>query len=218
VNSVSKGKEWINEHIPMLAIVYENKYVGMLYDRFGSLPPKQQRQVLLGAFIGVILFICLILLSLYLTVWSYSNQTEKARSMVALLTQYQKNRRLQEGQIQLLEQNNLLSAPDALKAYLMDQAKAANISSRMIHAEEKPDSSEGSDDPKGKSDLKLKQATVKLEKVNLTQLRNFLQYVEFGQYSLSISSLKILNDDKIRGYMNVEMGIVAYLFQSEESE
>jgi hypothetical protein len=58
----------------------------------------------------------------------------------------------------------------------------------------------------------MRRATVKLQRVNLSQLKNYLHGVEFGSYSLAVSSIKIKNDEKIRGYMDVELGIVAYLF------
>jgi hypothetical protein len=57
-----------------------------------------------------------------------------------------------------------------------------------------------------------------MQRVNLSQLKNFLNNVEFGPYNLSVSSIKITNDSKIRGYMNVDLGVVAYLFQAETGE
>jgi len=216
MSSIAKAKEWIKLNAPMLAVVYENKYVGMLYDRFGSLPPKQQKQVLLGSAAGVLFFIVLVLFSFYMTFWTYSSKASKAQEMVGMLLQYQTNRRAQEAQVQVLERNNQLATPDALKQLLLNEGRNANISPRLIKAEERNEAGAGDEDSKGGPDIKVKQATVKLERVNLSQLRGFLQNVEMGPYNLSISSLKITNDDKIRGYMNVELGVVAYLFQSLE--
>lgn len=210
-----KTKEWINENAPMLAKLYENKYVGMAYDRFGSLPPNQQKQVMIGSAAAVMGVIVLVLLTSYLSLWSYSGKSEKAGEMVNMLIQYQKSRRSQESQLQVLERNNILASDNALKDYIVKTATNANISQRMVHAEEKREGGEV-DDPKAPQEVKLKQATVKLERVNLNQLRIFLQNLEFGNYSLSVSSIKVTNDDKIRGYMNVEIGVVAYLFSTEE--
>ena len=209
-------KDWIKQNAPMLAVVYENKYVGMIYDRFGSLPPSQQRQVIIGSAAGVVFFVFLVVMTTYFSYWSSASSAAKAETMVNMLLQYQTNRRSQEAQIQNLARNNQLAPPEALKNAIIDQAKAANISPRMIKAEERPESGGGEEDAKGGGDVKLKQATVKLERVNLTQLRSFLQNIEFGAYNLSVSSLKISNDDQLRGYMNVELGVVAYLLQLDE--
>jgi hypothetical protein len=43
-----------------------------------------------------------------------------------------------------------------------------------------------------------------------------MKNVEFGPYSVIISSLQMANDDKLRGYMNVELGVAAYLFKGDE--
>jgi hypothetical protein len=215
MDKITQLKDWIKTHAPMLAVVYENKYVGMLYDRFGSLPQKQQRQVILGVFGGLVAIVFSIILTSYLGYWSSASKAEKAQSMVNMLLQYQKRRRTQEAQIKQLERNNQLASPEALKQLLLDEAKNANISPRMIKAEEKAGAG-GPEDAKAPPEVKLKEATVKLERVNLSQLNSFLQNVELGQFNLSVSFLKISNDDQLRGYMNVEMGIVAYLFQSED--
>lgn len=213
MESWNRLKEWIAQNAPMLAVIYENKYVGMLWDRFGSLPPKQQRQVIIGGFLGGIGFVLLVVLTVYLSYWTSAGRADRYKTMINMLVQYQTNRRSQEAQIQTLERNNQLSANDALKQLLIDEAKSANISPRMVKSEERAEG--GEEESKVGQDVKLKQATVKLEKVNLVQLRAFLQNIEFGPYNLSISSLKIANDEQIRGYMNVELGVVAYLFQSE---
>lgn len=215
MDKITQLKDWIKTHAPMLAVVYENKYVGMLYDRFGSLPQKQQRQVILGVFGGLIAVIFSIILSSYLGYWGSASKADRAQAMVNMLLQYQKRRRAQDFQIKQLEKNNQLGSPEALKQVLLNEAKNANISPRMIKAEEKA-ASEGPEDSKMPQEIKIKEATVKLERVNLAQLNNFLQNVELGQFNLSVSFLKISNDDQLRGYMNVELGVVAYLFQSEE--
>lgn len=207
--SVEKAKEWIKENVPMLAVLYENKYVGMAYDRFASLNPKQQTQVILGTFGGTLAIILLFLLGSYISLWSASGQAERSYEMVNLLNEYQKHRRDQGEQIANLERNNVLSASGEFKRHLMEQGRSAAISPRMMEIEEKPEGTEDSGEKGASSDVKLKQASVTLKKVNLNQLKAFLNNVEFGQYNLSISSIKITNDDKIRGYMNVDMGVVA---------
>jgi hypothetical protein len=218
MDTFSKFKEWVNEHVPILAVLYENKYVGMAYDRFASLPPKQQRQVMIGVALGFVAIVTGFILSSYFSLWSYSSRVDKSAEMINMLQQYQKQRRAKSGQIQNLGRNGELAAAGAFKTALVNQARSASISPRMVQVEERDESPGGEDDPKAGHDVKLKQATVKLQRVNLTQLQAFLQIVEFGGYNLSISSLKITNDDKIRGYMNVDMGVVAYLFQTEEGE
>jgi hypothetical protein len=218
MDSISKFKEWVNEHVPFLAVVYENKYVGMAYDRFASLPPKQQRQVMLGVSLGIVAIIVGFILSSYLSLWSYSGRSDKSYQMITMLQQYQKQRRSKSAQISNLGRNSQLATPGAFKQLLIDQAKSASISPRMIQVEEREDTGDREDDPKNGHDVKLKQASVKIQRINLEQLKNFMQAVEFGGYNLSVSSLKITNDDKIRGYMNVDLALVAYLFQTEEGE
>lgn len=214
MDNITKAKDWIKKNAPMLAVLYENKYVGMLYDRFASLPPQRQRHVILGAFGAVGLLVFSVLLSLYLSVWSEISKADKAQAMMDMLLKFQKTRRAQEADLAQLERNRGLSGQDGLRQYLIEQGKLANISPRMMKAEEKPEA--GSDASKGTSDVSLKQATVRLEKINLMQLKDFLRNVEFGNYSLIVSSVSISNDDKMRGYMNVEVGVVAYLFKGEE--
>lgn len=212
MNKWTKVKEWIQENAPFLANLYQNKYIGMLYDRFASLPPKQQKQAILGS-IGAVAFLVLsFLLMSYLTLWSSSQSAKDSYAMANLLLQFQKNRRDKAGQIQHLDRNAQLAGPGQFKEHLISQGRAASISQRMMQVEEKPDTNDGEPG----RDVRMRQATVTLERINLNQLKGFLQNVEFGPYNLGISSLKITNDDQIRGYMKVEMGVVAYLFQSEE--
>lgn len=212
----TKAKEWINENAPMLAVVYQNKYVGMGYDHFASLPSKQQKQVILGTLGGFFAIIFFYLLWSYISLWSYSSQAKESYSMANLLQQYQKSRRDKSALLQNLEKSSQLSAPGQFKTHLLNQGKAAAISQRMMQVEEKGDAEVKEDGAKSSQDVKVRQATVTLEKINLNQLKSFLNNIEYGSYQMGISSIRILNDDKIRGYMKVELGVVAYLFQSEE--
>jgi hypothetical protein len=86
----------------------------------------------------------------------------------------------------------------------------------MMTVNERGEASARSEDGKPSSELKIKQATVSIQKVTLTQLVNYLRNVESGQYSLSVSSFKVKNDEKMRGYMNVDLEVMAYLFAPEE--
>ncbi len=214
MDKMAKVKEWINENAPMLNKVYQNKYVGMAYDRFASLPPSQQKQLILGGFGGVIALIAGYLLLSYISLWSTSREVHQSLRMVSLLQQHQKTQRSQGAEMANLERNNQLATPGQLKEHLVRQAQAAKISARMMKIEETPASAGRGEDSKG-GDVRLKQASVQLEKVNLTQLAQFLNNVEFGGFNLSVSSIKITNDPKYRGYMNVEMGVVVYLFSAE---
>lgn len=212
----TKAKEWINENAPMLAVVYQNKYVGMGYDHFASLPAKQQKQIILGSVGGFFALIFFYLLWSYISLWSSSSAAKESYSMANLLQQYQKNRRDKSAMLSHLERSAQLAGPGQFKTHLLNQGKQAAISQRMMQVEEKGDGDGAPDGAKASQDVKIRQATVTLEKINLTQLKSFLNNIEYGPYHLGISSIRISNDDKIRGYMKVELGVVAYLFQSEE--
>lgn len=218
MDNIAKVKQWVNENIPMLSNVYENKYVGMLSDRFASLPTKQQKQVLIGTGLGIGFIVSLFLFLAYLSLWSTSSQVKETNAMTNMLLQYQKARRDKSDQVKLLARNAPLSNSGQLKQFLTDLGKTASISPRMIKVEEKGEVGAREEDSKSpQSEVKIKQATATLEKITLSQLTNYLKGIEFGQYNLQISSVKILNDDKIRGYMKVEVGVVAHLFETEES-
>ena len=215
--SWTKVKEWVNENAPVFAVIYQNKYVGMVYDRFGSLPAKQQKQLILTSFSCFVSLLVIFLGFSYYSLWSYSSNAKEAYQMIGMLQQYEKECRDKSTQIQSLDRNAQLAPPGELKQQLLNQARTAAISPRLIQVEEKADGEEKDDESKGGHDVKMKQATVTMERVNLQQLKDYLAAVELGPFNLSISSVKITNDDKIRGYMKVELGVVAYLFPSEEA-
>lgn len=217
--NVERAKDWIRENVPMLMIFVENKYIGMLYDRFASLPGAKQKQVILGTVGGVMALIMIHLLYSYLSLWSMQRQISQSHAMVSMLNAYQREQREQSGDIRLIERNAALAGSGSLKNYLIKQGRAATISARLIQADETDEGGgAGEEGEAPKSDIQMKRATVKLQRVNLTQLKNFLQSVEFGNYSLDVSSIKIQNDAKLRGYMDVELGIVAYLFGGSGGE
>lgn len=209
----TKIKNWLRENAPMVTKVYENKYVEMLYDRYASLPPNQQKHVTMAAVGGSILIIVGYLVSSYLSLWAYSRDISHAQQMISLLQEYQRESSSRGGQMELLERSGRLSQQGAFKQHLLSQGRLAKISPRMLQVEETENTQ---NDGKGKQEIRIKQAKVTLQRVNLRQLKSFLENVEFSRYNTSISSLKIQNDEKIRGYMNIEMGIVAYLFQPGE--
>lgn len=217
MEGINKIKTWIAENAPMLQGLYQNKYVGMLYDRFASLPARKQKQALLTVLGGGIGAIVLFIGIAYLSLWSLSGKSKDYYSMVSLLLQYQKETRDKAPQLEALEQNNRLGAPGAFKQALADVARSAGISPKMAVIDEKGGSSPESEDQKGTHEVQMREASVSLQRVNLAQLKSFLQGVEFGSYNLIVSSLKTTNDEKIRGYMKADISIVAYLFQSDEN-
>ncbi len=213
---LSRIHGWIMERAPMLANVYQNKYIAMLYDRFASLTPDKQKKTLAGVAIGFLVLSSLILGSSYWNLWTTTARSRKNNEMISMLMKYQKQRRERAEQIQELERNRELSADGQLKQYLINTARTASISPRMIQVDEQNDNVGSTPDATSPSEIVVKRAATKIQRINLNQLTSFLQAVEFGQYGLTISSIRIMNDDKLRGYMNVEIGILAYLFQMDE--
>lgn len=216
MSSIEKTKAWIKENAPMLAGIYENKYVGMLYDHFASLDSRKQKQLIIGIFSFGILMIVLFLLSSYLELWNTNSKSKQAREMISLLQRYQGEQRAQSSEIDSLERNARLAGPGEFKRYLNEQAKLAGISPRSTEVKEE-EGAVGTSNAKVSSDVRTNQATVVLMRINLAQLKNFLAALEGGMYTLSISSIRITNDDKVRGYMKAEIGIIAYSFVGEEN-
>jgi len=210
---VGKLQEWLNEKAPSLSGIFENKYVGMVYDRFASLPPTQQRRVTIASFTGIVILIVAYLLYSLFSLWLISSRAADVEDMIGMLQKYKSESRSKSAEMSSLSPNNLLARKGALRRHLQGQGRTAQISPRSIRVDE----TEVTKDTAGKEkDVRVKQANVKLERVNLDQLLSFLRAIEHGSYALSISSLKVTNDNKVRGYMNVDMGIVAYLFEFGE--
>lgn len=214
MEQTGKIKSWIKEQVPMLTLLYENKYVGMAYDRFASLPATQQRRLIFSVIGAIFVSITLYLLVAYYTLWSISSQSKNAVSMGALLQQYQKIKRDKSQDIAKLEGNSLLAGPGQLKQRLLDLGRQTGISPRMMSANESGEASARSEEGKPSTEVKIKQASITLDKVTLPQIVNFLRNTESS--SLNVSSLKIKRDEKMRGYMNVEVQVMAYLFPPEE--
>ncbi len=216
MDNVTKIKDWINEHAPMLNSLYRNKYVGMTYDRFASLPPKKQKSVLYGGLGAIAGIVVVYLLASYYSLWSLSHRSVEYRSMANILLQYQKHRRDKSQQIKSISKNLQLANPGALKQHLTDIGRTASIAPRAISVDEKGENAGKEDGVKPGSDVKIKYASVTLQRVNLTQIMNYLKNTEFGQYTLGVSSLRIQNDDKVRGLMKAELTVMAYIFEVEE--
>ncbi|MFM8316686.1 MAG: hypothetical protein ACKOA8_20585 [Deltaproteobacteria bacterium] len=215
MEGTNKIRNWINEKAPALNAIYQNKYVGMVYDRFASLPPKKQKNVLfwsLGGFLGVGF---VFLLTSYLSLWSTSSETQNIYAMNNLILQYQKSRRDRGDELQLLSRNSSLAAPGALKQVLLQSAASSGISPRMIQVEERGEAGVGGGDPK-KKEVKIKESSVSLQRLNLTQVMNYLKAIEYGNYNLIVSSIKITNDEKLRGYLNVDLSVMAHIFENDE--
>jgi len=222
MDSVAKFRVWVAENAPMLQIVYQNKYVGMLYDHFASLPAKDQRRVVAGGVAGVCLMILGFLLISYLSLWSTSRKTSQSYAMVNELMQYEKERKEKGVKIAALERNALLAIPGRFRQYLVDAGRSASISARMIKVEEKA-SAKSSDTADGEAsadagDLQTIEGTVRLERINLAQLKGYLQSVEFGSHRLQVTGVNISNDTQIRGYMSVELNVTAHVFQTTENQ
>lgn len=216
MEQTSRIKTWIKEQAPMLAHLYENKYVGMAYDRFASLPPVQQKQLILS-FIGVVSgSIGLYLLISYISLWNLNSRIKGASVMSAHLQQYQKIKRDKSLELASLDSNAALAAPGQLKAKLLDIGRVTGISPRMMEANEKSEMAARSDESKASTELKIKGASVSLQKITIRQLVAFLKNVESGQYKLTVTGLRIKNDEQLRGYMNVDFDVMAYLFSPEE--
>jgi len=217
MEQTGKIKSWIKEQVPMLTLLYENKYIGMAYDRFASLPPAQQRKLITASILGVFGSITFYLGSSYYQLWSLSKRNTAASSMATLLQQYQKIKRDKSQEIAALEGNAAFSNPGQLKQRLLDVGRQTGISARMMDANEGGEASAPSDDSKGNSELKVKKASVTLQKVTLTQIINYLKNLEAGQFSLNVSRIKIETDPQLRGYMTTQFDVTAYLFSPEES-
>jgi len=215
MEETSKLKSWISEKAPFLSVLYQNKYVGMAYDQFASLPPKKQKQVVFGVLGGSASLVLIFLIYSYWSLWSLSSDTQETYSMSNMILQYQKYRRDRAEDLIMLTKNSQLSAPGQLRQVLLQAAAGAGISPRMIQVEERGEAGVGGGDPK-KKEFKIKESTVTTQRITLVQLTNYLKAIEYGTYNLTIPSIKITNDDKLRGYLNVDMTIMAYVFDGDE--
>lgn len=216
MDTTSKIKAWIKEQAPMLTVLFENKYVGMAYDRFGSLPPQQQRR-LIFTFVGIVSgMITLYLFINYYSLWSISSRSKDAVAMGALLQNYQKVQRDKSQEIQGFERNAALANPGQLKQRLLDIGRMTGVSPKMMDATERDEASARTEESKPSTELKIKQATVSIQKINLTQLVSYLKNVESGDFNLNISKLRVKMDTQMRGYMNVDLEVIATIFAAEE--
>ncbi|MFM8315385.1 MAG: hypothetical protein ACKOA8_13950, partial [Deltaproteobacteria bacterium] len=142
--------------------------------------------------------------------------TQELYSMNNLILQYQKSRRDRGEELQLLNRNAPLAAPGQLKQFLFQTSATAGISPRMIQVEERAEAGVGGGSDPKKKEVRIKESTVSLQRINLTQLITYLKNIEYGNFNLVVSSVKISNDDKLRGYLNADLSIMAYLFEGDE--
>ena len=108
--------------------------------------------------------------------------------MVGVLKEFQKQQREQSQEIRLIERNSALATPGSFKAALLTQVRLASISPRMALAEESQDPNTAAPEADKKGDIQMRRATLKLQRINLAQLKAFLQGLEYGQYSLDVSN------------------------------
>jgi hypothetical protein len=214
MEDASKIKTWISEKAPSLAILYQNKYIGMVYDRFASLPPKKQKQVVLSSFGTIVALVLIYLISSYFSLWSLSSSTQNIYVMNNMILEYQKHRRDRGDELALLLRNAPLTAPGQLRQVLLQAAGVNGISPRMIQVEERGEAGVGGDTKK--KEVRIKESSVLLQKVNLSQVISYLKTIEYGNYNLIVSSIKLTNDDKLRGYLNVDISVMAHLFENDE--
>jgi len=215
MEEVNKPKSLLSEKVPALALLYENKYVGMVYDRFASLPPQKQKQLVFWSIGGSVGLVVLVLLFAYGSLWSTSSSTQDIYSMSNMILQYQKYRRDRSEDLALLTKNTELSSPGQLKSVLLQTSAGAGISPRMIKVEERGEAGVRGDNT-NKKEFKIKESTVEIQRITLTQLTSYLKALEYGKYNLIVSAMKIRNDEKLRGYLNVDLTVSAYLFEGDE--
>lgn len=201
--TMDRVRGWVKENAPMLTVLYENKYLGMFYDRFASLPPKQQKQVLLGSLAAVAGVFFLYFFVSYLSLWSSGARTQQAYSMVDELGRFQRTMREKTMRLVRFEQEAGLGT-GGLKELVNELARSASISPRLVETTEKPPVQ--GDGPSTKS------ASVRMQRVTLSQWVSFLKAVEGGNRPISISRLRAVNDDKLRGYMTVELDLSMPVF------
>lgn len=206
MGKMDKIKVWLKEQVPMLTVLYENKYIGMAYDRFASLPAPTQRK-LLGGTIGVAFGAAsLFLFFNYIQLWKISSQNKEASALSAVIQQYQKTIRDKAQQLQDVELGSNFQGPGQLKQKLSDLGRFSGISPKLIKVEEKA---------QGTNNFKM--VNVTMEKVNLSQIVNYIKSIESDKGTLTISSLRIRSDEKLRGYMVVDLEVKAQLIQREGS-
>jgi hypothetical protein len=131
-----------------------------------------------------------------------------------MILEYQKHRRDRGDELALLLRNAPLTAPGQLRQVLLQAAGVNGISPRMIQVEERGEAGVGGDTKK--KEVRIKESSVLLQKVNLSQVISYLKTIEYGNYNLIVSSIKLTNDDKLRGYLNVDISVMAHLFENDE--
>lgn len=215
MSTKDKIKSWLQEQAPMLTVLYENKYIGMAQDRFASLPPQTQKKALLGLVLSVFGLVGLFLVFNYVQLWKLNSRNKEALALGVVIQQYQKTSRDKADELSEIERSAGLSAPGQLKQKLLDVGRLAGISPKLIQAEERGEGSFPATPGKPNTEQKFKKATVSLEKMTLPQILNYIKNVESGPESITISSLKIRSDEKLRGYMGVDIEVQMQIVNRE---
>lgn len=214
MSTKDKIKIWIREQVPMLTLVYENKYVAMASDRFASLPQKTQKHILMGIVLGSFGFVSIFLLVNYIQLYKMNSRAKEASALSTVLVRYQKTLQDKAADLRDIESGGNLNEPGKLKQKLSDLGRFSGISAKLIQADEQGIQTSP---PLGKtgSERRFKKAQVTLEKVTLPQIIKYINSVESSRDALSIASLKINSDEKLRGYMGVVLEVHAQVFNRE---
>ena len=196
--------EWINENVPMLKRLIRNKYVDMMYDRFASLDAQRQRQIIIGTIAALILLLVFIVFMGYSSYWAVLRQTQRTRSLAYACLQFQ--RELQESAV--LQEKGAVREQDVaehqdLRQVVMDAARMAHFPPQSVIVEPLP-----ADAPPGPgltSGSSTPSSQIRIERMNLLQLKMFLQRLELGPQRFAVERIQIANDDKVRGFMRVDI-------------
>lgn len=210
-----KIKVWIREQVPMLTLIFENKYVGMAQDRFASLPPLLQKRILIGLILSSFGFAGIYLTVSYIQLWQLSSRAQEASALSTVLIRYQKTLQDKASELREIEGGDNLSAPGKLKQKLLDLGRFAGISPKLIQTAEEGVQTVPATAGKTGGERKYKKATVTLEKVTLPQIIKYINSVESSPDTLSIASLRLSSDEKLRGYMGVNLEVHAQIFNQE---
>lgn len=214
MSTKDKIKLWIREQVPMLTLVYENKYIAMASDRFASLPPKTQKHILMGMVVGCFGFAVIFLIANYIQLFRINSRAKEASALSTVLIRYQKTLQDKAADLRDIESGSNLNEPGKLKQKLSDLGRFSGISAKLIQANEQGVQTSPSSGKAG-SERRFKKAQITLEKVTLPQIIKYINNVESSRDALSIASLKINSDEKLRGYMGVVLEVHAQLFNRE---
>jgi hypothetical protein len=199
----------------MLTLLFENKYVGMAQDRFASLPPLTQKRILMGLVLSVFSAVGVYLTINYIELWQLNTRAKEASALSTVLIRYQKTLQDKASELREVEGGSNLNNPGMLKQRLLDLGRFAGIAPKLIQTDEQGVLTVPTTGEKTGSERKFQKATVTLEKVTLPQIIKYINSVESSRDALSISGLRIYSDEKLRGYMGLNLEIHAQIFNRE---